>query len=70
MEDAIREGLRSLREEKIYPAAEVRSRNRRMDWAVIYSETVLADLQQITEFIARENARSRRKICESVGRSG
>ena len=51
-------------------AAEVRSRNRRIDCAVIYSETVLADLQQITEFIARENARSCGKICESVGGSG
>jgi plasmid stabilization system protein ParE len=26
-----------------------------MDCAVIYSETVLADLEQITEFIARDN---------------
>ena len=49
MEEAIREGMRSIREDRTYSAAEVRFSNRRMVSAVIYSEQALTDLHDVSQ---------------------
>jgi plasmid stabilization system protein ParE len=38
-----------------------------MDCAVIYSEAALADLEQMTKFIAADNAEVAERGCKSVG---
>ena len=37
-----------------------------MDWAVIYSEAALADLEQIIAFIARDNAEAAEKFANRL----
>jgi plasmid stabilization system protein ParE len=38
-----------------------------MDCALIYSKRALADLEQITKFIAVDNAEVAERVCKSVG---
>jgi plasmid stabilization system protein ParE len=38
-----------------------------MDCAIVYSEPALADLREITAYIAKDNAEAAQTLCESTG---